>query len=886
MNSRRFILSLIEKCNIYYDDFIVSSKSIIERYMTFFANQMEKENKTISFAFHTGSICFDIVSVVVLALECFSYSMISNDDIISSLQPGDMVLYKGERYRWLGIEEGNHGLGKKKYMILSQNAKGKDGPSKAFAPYEKNKHLVKPYFGQSLITDGRGIREDNSNRNEFLAYVMGVSETEIPSTLDVSVVAIVDKSEFIDICQHLRITYGEGKSIWLTDIVPVSYFTASGEELQIGRNPSKVEPVIKLTGKVSEARNLILSKNGNKVIGLWSANMTSLVDGASGLSDLIRRKSLRFSHVTLPYDYSSCEMAIDQYEEASVFACTKDVLLEETNSFFNADRSNPILKELDEHIKNIVQRKLEVLHVSGCWNWETYKDIKETLYDIKQSNWDEENKENFVLSSMALLNLFTSAFFTMSEIESAINNGIVNAAVVSPAKRLAEITMFADAALSMERQCKKVSKALVEMYVQLLDTSPKKDLLATIIRDSARKKIAIVVPKAYYVDIYKAYFDEFIDNNSINCITANKFNSNDVYDLIIVCGDTLGKRFDILQCYAAPELKVLLYECEGKMFHYRQKKNAKVERKLRAKMNGLIGEAYECAINSEDDKHAENEIDKVVREFVNLDEYVENLGFFDIRKLISSNTSNSSYTGTAEVEYIGTFVSGEQILFSKYYSAVVFDQLTQSISESTPDRLTSGDVLVFAKRDDYTRNIVDLIFSQLIVSEKVEPEILKAVQMSKYWKESLKNYKDMNMLTYRNLARELKKLGSSLRESSIRQWLVPDSHVIRPRKEITMHQIAELTQDPVLLADPKGYYDACSVVQHYRREILSLIATAIQDKLGNKVPKLGSVFEIVYENVERLSETKELENVYQLEHIETVPVGLVNRPIVEAEVLL
>ena len=179
-----------------------------------------------------------------------------------------------------------------------------------------------------------------------------------------------------------------------------------------------------------------------------------------------------------------------------------------------------------------------------------------------------------------------------------------------------------------------------------------------------------------------------------------------------------------------------------------------------------------------------------------------------------------------------------------------------------------------------------MIFGQLIESKKIDETIAKAVQMSTYWKVALRKYKDDNKLTYRGLAKELKKLGSSLQEVSIRQWLVPDSHIIRPRKESTMHQIAALTQDPALLADPKSYYDACSVVQHYRREILSLIATAIQDKLSNKIPKPGSVFEIVYEHVERLSETKELENVYQLERTETVPVNLVNRPIVEAEVLL
>ena len=886
MKAGKYILSLIEKCDIYYDDYIVSSKSIIERYMVFIAKQLDQENKTTSFSFHTGSTCFDVVSVAAIALACFSYSMISNDEIMKSLRPGDMVLYKGERYRWLGVDNKDLGNGKMEYIVLSQDAKGKNGASTVYAQYERSKHLVKPYYGHSSVTDGRGIRRARSNRNDFLAYIMGIPETDVPSTLDVSVVAIADKAEFIDICQRLRIVYGEGKSISLTDIVPVSYFTATGEEFQIGRNPSKVEAVIKLTSKVSEARNLILSKNGNRVIGLWSANAITLTDGASGLNDLIRRKSLKFAYVTLPYDVSSCEMAMDQYEEADVFACTKEVLQKETDSFLDTNQQNPLIKELDQHIRNIIQRKLEVVNVSGCWNWESYKEIKEDLYVIRQSNWTGDDRDNFMLSSMALLNLFTSAFFTMNEMELAVSNGLLNTAVVSPAKRLNELVLLSRSAFSMGKLCQKVSDALTEMYFRLYDVSQKKNALDEILRKNVGKKIAIVVPKAYYADIFKSYHVGYGRDNNIRCITANRFNSDDVYDLIIVCGDTVGRKFDTLQCYAAPEFKVLLYECEGKMFRYRQKKNAKVERKLQAKMQGLKGEAYEQVVNSSEDVESEDKEKETIREFANLDEFVEDLGLFDIRKLVSSSTSNSSYTGTAEVEYVGTFVTGEQILFSKYYSAVVFNQLTQSISESAPEKLMQGDILVFTKRDDYTRNIVDMIFTQLMETQKIESSIAKSVQMSIYWKEALRKYKDEKKLTYRGLAKEMKKKGSSLQEVSIRQWLVPDSHIIRPRKEATMHQIAELTQDPALLADPKSFYDACSVVQHYRREILSLIATAIHDKLSNKVPKPGSVFEIVYEHVERLSETKELENVYQLERTEKIPVNLVNRPIVETEVLL
>ena len=207
MSMRNFIFSLIEKCDIYYDDLIVSSKSIIERYMSFFANQLEHEEKSISFSFHTGSVCFDVVSFAAIALACFSYSMISNDEIIMSLKSGDMVLYKGERYRWGGIKKlsGSRGEAPKDYIVLNQDAKGRNGASSTAILYHRNKHLVKPYYGTSALTDGRGIKKDNPDRIDFIAHILDIAPADVPTTIDLSAVVVADKNEFFDICKVTQI---------------------------------------------------------------------------------------------------------------------------------------------------------------------------------------------------------------------------------------------------------------------------------------------------------------------------------------------------------------------------------------------------------------------------------------------------------------------------------------------------------------------------------------------------------------------------------------------------------------------------------------------------------------------------------------------------------
>lgn len=882
MADDRIIRAIVEKCDFLYDDALLTKETIIEKYLTFFARQFNPSERSVNFVFHTGSLCFDVVSVAALMIGCLAYEFSSNDEILAGLENDDMVLFKGERYRWGGIEERviNKGEPARKFFILRQDAKGKNGGLTSSYSYDSKKHLVKPYYGTSSITDGRGVRKDNSNRNDFISYVLDIPVPEVPSTLDYSVVVVADKSEFIEICKHLKIRYNSEKTVEITDVVPVSYYTASGEQSQIGRNITKAEPVIKVTGKMSMARDLVLDKTGNRVIGLMVTNSESPVRNATELNDLLRRKSLKFAYVISPFSPESCEFAMDQYESAKMFACTKELLSTVTHE---VKEPNKLTEELNRQIVNILKKETHSIHVEGYWNWEEYKSVKEKLYVVKQSNWSGEDKDDFILSSMALLNLFGTSFFSMQRMENAISAHIINVAVISPGIRLNELKEIASNASSMREKCLEIVSALEDMYKVLYDSSPKEEALTTFLKEHQDEKIAVIVPKAYYTELFSDIFlPQF--KNAV-CITANRFDGHEQYDAVIAVGDIIGKRFDSLQCFAAPAVYVLLYDFEQKTFTLRKKKSAKSERKLNARIKGLKGDDYVKAVGAEsDDTDVPSE---TIREFSDLDEYVESMGIFDIRKLQMYGGGNSGdYSNTAEVKYVGIFTTGEQILFSKFYSPVVFDQAKGEIVETAPEKLQPGDVLVFTKRNDYTSNIVDQIFDQLVSTRKLSPEVQDAAEKAFYWKEALREFKEKNRLTYRAVAKLMKAYGSSLQEVTIRQWLIEESHIIGPRDVTTMQTIAYVTQDPFLLTSPKGYFEACCVVRSYRRKILALIADAINDKLSNKQLQTGSEFEVVYENVEKLSETMELDRIIELESVEMINNGMVNRPISEAEVLM
>ena len=882
MADNKIMRSIVEKCEFLYDDALISEEEIIKAYLIFFATQFDPNEKSVSFVFHTGSVCFDIVSVAALMIGCLNFGFSSNDEILSELKTGDMVLFKDERYRWHGIEKicSKTNDFKTDYIILKQDAKGKNGPLSSYFPYKEYKHLIKPYFGDSSVTDGRGIRKENSNRNDFISYILEISPSDVPSELDLSVVVVADKNKFVEICRHLKIRYKGDKTVELLDIVPVTYYSGNEEQFQIGKNASKAEAVIKVTSKMSTARNLVLDRNGNKVVGIMVTDVDFLSADSAELKDLLRRRTLKFAYIIAPFSVESCELMMEQYESAEIFACTKGLL---SDSGHAVKVSNKLTEELNQQISNILTRETKIIRSDGYWSWEQFKAIKDKLFAIKQSNWSGEDRDQFIMSALALINLFSHAFFPLIRMENAIKSGEISFSVVSPEKRIEKLMEIASGASSMKEQCTEITSVLLNLYSDLYDNSPKEEKLLGFLREHKDKKIAIVFPKAYFVDLFAIAFGSEFEN--VICVTANRFDKSEEYDIVISTGDYIGKRFDAVRCFSAPLITLFLYEYEEKTYSYRRKRAEKSERKLYSRIKRLNDAEY--VKETETTEYIDTEItDSVMQEFSDLDEFVKSIGMFDPRKLTTGTGGNRECSNTAEVKFIGLFTTGEQILFSKYYSAVVFDQMKGVVTETSPDKLLPGDILIFTKRNDYTHNIVDQIFSQLMRAKKLSSDVQHAAEKASYWKKALREYKDSNELTYRDVTKELQKRGSRLKEVTIRQWLVAESHIIGPKEPETMRIIAEVTKDSDLLDDPEGFFEACRVVRHYRREILSLIARAISDKLSNKHPTHGSEFEVVYKNIEKLSETMELENIYELDNVAVVSNGIVNRPISESEVLM
>lgn len=881
-------MRLMNQCDIYLDNSLISKEQIIQRYMEFFSSMFNEPSHSLSVAQHTGSVCFDGVSLLFAAVGALALNVTDNNDVIRSLENEDMVLYKKQRHLWRGFAKHIQ------KSDLSPSAYVASGFENAeFAVLEQPSHLstrdyvprnlwnrIAPYKGASTRTDGRGIRRTRSNRNDFISYLFDIPTVSIPSVIGVSAVIVTDRESFRHIADGVRVEYGDGKSIGLLDLVTASYYTSHLEEHQYGPNPAKTEPILKVTSRISAARDLVLDKSGNKTVGFMVVGTKSVTSGSSELSELLDRQSLKFSILTASVNSTIAQEIIEAKKDASIFVCTKEFLLQHSGL---PKAENPLISELDCQIENILNNDVSIVPVEGGCSWQELRAMKNALLAIRQSDIRSEEKDDFIITAHTLTNLALTAVFPLNRLNHALERGAFNSRATPPSIKLHTLWESAGSPTELTDQFLVVADTVDRLYHSVLSTCPKYDFLIDLINQYAGQRIALVVPKLYYVDLLK--MDNAIRAQCATIVTANRFNQSEQYDLIIVTGDFAGTQFNPLKCRSASNISVLLYDGEIQYFRYKKRQADAYEKAINVRLG--IGGPHETNDDESIETGAADDVLSIVVGDSDLERYIEKVTLLDVysfAKKVSDDSNNTAHS--TDVYAVGRFINGKQIMFTRYYHAVVFDEIQKTVVEKEVDSLRAGDIIIFAKRDDYTKNMVDYVYDQLQRTGRFSDSLLDATSKAHYWKVALREYKETNDLSYREVAKQLNAYGLSIQEVSVRQWLIQESHIIGPREENTLTQIANLTRDTFLLENPHTYFEACEIVRKQRKKILKLIGKAIGDKLSGLAPTEDELLGTIFDNVDNLSEILELDDVSVLDKPVSLPTTFANRPIKPMEAML
>jgi len=413
---------------------IISRELLLSTFYDYILSTMEKGKHNVGIVLHTGSVCFDAIILTCAALSDILYNGAKPDDIVYSLTPGDVVLYyknnkKPERCTFKGYV---NNLGDMpttaagNYILLEQEKKGN-----IYYLHKNGWTKVAPYWGNSTSMDGRGLRKENGKRYDFFKYVLEMNGMDIPRIVDTSTVIVMPREKANVLVRGLSIRFND-QEIKLLDLVPVSYFTDGNHEYQYGGNPAKTEPVIKITGKVSVARKLLLQRNGNHNIGLIILGNDSYRKGETEIPELMERKSLQYVYLCTHIDSEGSSILVDTYENAEVFACTKDFLF--SNSL-QANITNPLTEQLEKQVDVIIDREVNAISVKSIIERDEYRDFKKSMYSIKKSDYDTDDKDDFIIQAYSLMNLFLTAVFPIESLEKYIDTRRIEN-VESPVQRI------------------------------------------------------------------------------------------------------------------------------------------------------------------------------------------------------------------------------------------------------------------------------------------------------------------------------------------------------------------------------------------------------------------------------------------------------------------
>lgn len=526
---------LIDKCDLYFDGHIISKELLVKNYADFLASNFEKKHNVV-ISLHTGSVCFDIVTILFTAISNIMYNQDNAEDFVLSLNIGDKVLYKKKRCKFEGITT-LQGETLRRAILYSENKR--QGRVEGCRDFVKEDwwNKISPYNGAARNLDARGIRTDSKKRNDFLTSVFELSADEIPAFIDKSSVIVMNRDRSERIIDKLEICY-DSKRIKITEIMPVSY-CSENEEYPYGGNPGKIEPAIKITNSISNARSIVTGTwQGNEtwindVVGVSIIGFGAISRARTEVSEMMKRRKLKYVFVSYNISSEEGETLLDEVDDAAFFACTTEYLL---NSSFPIVEENPYTLELDKQVDSVVNHKTIPLPVKtfDC-DWAMYKKVQIALARMRHSGYKEA--EDFVPLAHSVMNLMITSVFPFQLMETLVESGILE--VESPLQRILRLT---DMISAFSGEVKDAAKSILEFledgYTKLLTCSPKEQALFDLLSKHRNQKVAIIVPKAYYANIlYNLNILDYFDDAAQLCIsTANKFDYSQQYDAIVAIG--------------------------------------------------------------------------------------------------------------------------------------------------------------------------------------------------------------------------------------------------------------------------------------------------------------------------------------------------------------
>ncbi|EGO63407.1 DrmE family protein [Acetonema longum] len=849
------ILSMMKKCDILFENESISNGLLISTFSYYMSSLMHSTKKDSGIIYHTGSSIFDLLLTTFAALSCLVYDELTPQELVASLNPGDIIIYKDRtRAEFLGIDE----KGFVKIQYGSTKGKYQSPITETISPASFYK--IKPYQGEATILDGRGILNDSKAKIDFLQSAFETELSDISSVTKKSVV-VVSSRDFADtFINNIRIRYDGTESVCITDLMPVSYFSENKEYPYRG-NPGKNNPVLRFTNKVSVARDQVYADEEKSIFAIAVLGGQIVKNGESELPDLLNRRSLKKAFISVPI-IDGFDSLCETYTDATVFACTKDMLL---SSSLPITPQGPLTLEIETQIANILDREIIEYDADSIINSEEYRDFRHNIQAVRHHVQNDDLIDRLIIESYSLVNYLSNITFPLNMVEAKRQNiEIVFPSASEKITFIKSVIENYDGVLAT--LLLKISDILDKAYRAVETKNPKEALLLKALYNALESgTVLVLVPKSYHVDILKSLLPTDISaNTQLYIKTIGAFDHKGSYDSVLFVGCLGTKRFSIFSVFVSPIVKCLLYPHERPLYDYQKKAYAQKE----AKLNNRSAIKYDFG-NVDEEEAIQNV--EILDDF-EIEEYIDAITIKTALQTISNTVDG--VTTKADIVRVATTTDGESVFFTKYYTPYIFDRDQMTVTESTVKDINAGDMLLFTKNSDQTKDIVEEIIKKLAVSNE---QINEAFRKSKHWKNRLLKYKQENNLSFQDLSDEMKAYGTPKHAVTLRTWLNPESRIIAPREEGSFYQIALICEDEEMMSSPEAFHEACNTIRSLRIRILKLIGQSVIKNYQHASENVSFLSSIVRDELDALSQIVQIDAIADVCDVQ-VSVTYANRP--------
>lgn len=844
MNLRTEILKLINHIRILYKGEEIECNQFLNAYVEFITSSFNTDYQRC-LVLHPGTEIFTILGLILNALSNLYEDSINEIDIIHSIHKGDKVILS-EKTEQLAIFQGMEfiDISNKEMAVFEL----KDGGRKYLPP--SSYYKITPYYGNAQTLGSRGIGTNLSIKKRFYSFLLNDEEKNINPLLMHSTVIVCEKILADSIMNDLQISYMNEKPMRMCEIFAGAYYTQNDVTYYAG-NSYRFEPVLKFTSRISIARELIIEDSENNTTSLYACGGMYFRKSITELADLLERKSL--AHVFLLSEITEMVGAdlLSRYPDMRLFASTPQAL----NCYEVADTltNNGLNAKLNQGIKALVNNKIDYINCKSPIEKSKYEELRQNLFVLSRT----ENSElaDFVIAAYSLLKIITFSIFPLSHLDKISNKQAFEN--YGPSNKMNYINEYSNNYKGInEKEVKQTREDLSNLFWSTYyENSKFQYVFDSLTTFKYEKKSLLVVPKVYFKD---AFYYSFKGKNGryikdVDVVTPNNLRKKDIANCIVVLCGVFGRDESIfLDNLRAYDLKVMLYDFEEPLL-------ARISRAIENSYTYYNSRNDLFCIESKEERKGGIDCNNEIEED-DLDLFVQKLELSTITALASQFKSGTQ-NGMSEVFKIAFFVTGETAFLTRYFEVYVLNHDNGQIEEKSVSDLVEGDELVFAKRDEQSKDMIDVLLEKIIFDKQCPEELTIAYQLSKHWKTVLKTYISEQEITYRQLAEKMREFGKGKHEATLRTWLNEEAHIVGPRDEESFYEIALLTEDDKMLESPEVFRDACDEIRSLRIRILKYIGKYVFGKRGHQ----GKQLDVLLNNI--IGDISETIQIYQIAQI-------------------